>query len=187
MSASGEDTETPWLRSFRAGDRAVVEACYRTHFDRVLGAAKRVLGEVDAETVTHDVFYRLLSDPEMRASFRGGNLGAWLGVVAQRAAIDLVRRRQKEVGLDDIGGNQDMATSDPMRAVEEAEAQRLVERFKREVLPEKYRALFELRFLKQLSQREAARELGMLRTTLVYQEQSVRKLLEEFFLGGGSS
>lgn len=60
----------------------------------------------------------------------------------------------------------------------------LVERFQREVLPPKYRALFDARFLRQLPQREAARELGIERSTLAYQEQRVRELLESFFLDG---
>ena len=43
--------------------------------------------------------------------------------------------------------------------------------------------VFESRFIKQLPQREAAKELGMPRTTLVYQEQKIRALLQRFLLG----
>jgi RNA polymerase sigma-70 factor, ECF subfamily len=59
----------------------------------------------------------------------------------------------------------------------------LVERFRTEVLPEKLRPLFEARFIRQIPQRDAAEELGIPRSTLVYQEQQIRELLETFLLG----
>lgn len=175
-----------WLAAFRAGDRAILEACYRAHYTKVSAAAARVLRDVDAETVTHEVFFRLLSDAQMRASFRGGNIGGWLATIAQRAAIDMLRRLRREQGLpEDSGASLDgRDPSDEHRANDEVEAKMLVERFQREVLPAKYRALFDARFLRQLPQREAARELGIERSTLAYQEQRVRELLESFFLDG---
>jgi RNA polymerase sigma-70 factor (ECF subfamily) len=57
-----------------------------------------------------------------------------------------------------------------------------VERFRAEVVPARYRALFEVRFLGQLAQREAADKLGMSRSTLAYQEERVRDLLKAFLL-----
>src|SRR5688572_25996951 len=94
MSSNLEDSR--WLAAFHAGERWAIEACYREHVSRVLAAARRVLDEIDAETVTHEVFYRLLSNPKMRESFQGGNLGAWLTQVATRSAIDDLRRRRRE-------------------------------------------------------------------------------------------
>jgi RNA polymerase sigma-70 factor (ECF subfamily) len=57
-----------------------------------------------------------------------------------------------------------------------------VERFCREHLPAKWAKVFDARFLRQLPQREAARELGIQRSTLAYQEQQVRELLTAFLL-----
>ena len=51
-----------------------------------------------------------------------------------------------------------------------------------EILPEKYAPLFQVRFLEQLPQREAADKLGMSRSTLAYQEARVRELLTTFLL-----
>jgi RNA polymerase sigma-70 factor (ECF subfamily) len=172
--------EAKWLERFVAGDRAVIEQCYREHVGRVLSVAGRVLGSVDAETVTHEVFYRLLSDAELRASYRGGNLGAWLSQVASNAAIDNLRRRKREVSRD--ADPQNGSDVDEARFDEEVEAKMLIDRFRGERLPAKWRAVFEVRFLRQLPQRDAARELGMQRTTLVYQEQRIRELLEAFLL-----
>ncbi len=181
---SSEARGAPWLAAFHAGERATLEGCYREHVGAVLAAATRVLPTVDAETVTHDVFLRLLTDDGMRATFKGGNLGGWLSVVAQRAAIDLFRRRRKEVDLEEAGARLDEASiATPARDAEGAEASQLVERFVSSVLPEKYRTLFELRFIQQLSQRDAAAKLAMQRSTLAYQEQVIRRMLEDFLLG----
>ena len=60
----------------------------------------------------------------------------------------------------------------------------MIERFRREVLPAKWADVFEHRFLRQLSQAEAAELLGIGRTTLAYQETRVRRLLRRFLLKG---
>jgi RNA polymerase sigma-70 factor, ECF subfamily len=176
----GVPEEASWLERFHAGERTVIEQCYREHVGRVLVAAGRVLGSVDAETVTHELFYRLLSDAELRGSYRGGNLGAWLSQVASNAAIDSLRRRKREVGP--VAADQSAPVVDETRFDEEVEAKLLIERFCRERLPAKWHPVFEARFLRQLPQRDAARELRMPRTTLVYQEQRIRELLEAFLL-----
>jgi RNA polymerase sigma-70 factor (ECF subfamily) len=171
---------TPWLARFHAGERSVLAECYREHVARVLSTASRLLTVADAETVTHEVFLRILSDAEVREGFRGGNLGAWLSQIVHNASIDLLRRRRHEAGAPEDDRD---AEIDPARHDEEVEAKMLVERFKR-MLPAKWLPVFEARFLRQLPQREAAAELGMQRSTLAYQEQRVRELLEAFLLRG---
>ncbi len=170
-----------WLEAFHRGDRDVLESSYRRHVSAVVDEAAKLLRSADAETVAHEVFYRLLTEARMRASFDGSNLGAWLRVVARRAAIDLLRkRRHEEPPVDDeaLAG----VPPDPTRDDEERDAKRLIERFRAEVLPEKYRRLFEVRFLEQLAQREAAEKLGISRSTLAYQDERVRELLKAFLL-----
>ena len=49
----------------------------------------------------------------------------------------------------------------------------------------KWLRVFEVRFIQQLDQSEAARVLKISRTTLIYQEYRVRKLLNGYFLRGG--
>jgi RNA polymerase sigma-70 factor (ECF subfamily) len=130
---------------------------------------------VDGETVTHEVFYRLLTDPKMRESFRGGSLGAWLVQVATRAAIDDLRRRRREISADES------SRSAPEKD-DALEAKLTIARFRDERLPPELAPVFEARFLRQLSQRDAAREIGLPRSTLAYQEQKVRELLRAFLL-----
>ena len=199
MSATGDappSTSTSLsgerLAAFHAGDRSEIEACYREHVGRVLAAARRIVGSVDAETITHEVFYRLLSNAKMRESFQGGNLGAWLTQVVTRSAVDDLRRRKREVAHDEVpsGDASSSSASGPSSSTDTSQdhvdAKLLIDRFRRERLPPEWAAVFDARFIRQLPQREAALALGMPRTTLVYQEQKVRALLQRFLLGGES-
>jgi RNA polymerase sigma-70 factor (ECF subfamily) len=171
------------LEGFHSGDRRALERCYREHYSAVARAAASVLAPADAETVTHEVFHRLLSTPKMRESFKGGDLGAWLSRVAKNHALDFRRRYARETSLEegaaeapDVAANANDAQSDSLSAAI------VIERFKQTCLPPKWAAVFEARFLKQLGQREAALALGMHRTTLMYQEHRIRALLRTFVL-----
>ena len=64
------------------------------------------------------------------------------------------------------------------------DARLLIEQFRREHLPEEWAGVFELRFLQQLPQREAARRLSIQRTTLAYRELRIRRLLRRFLAEG---
>jgi RNA polymerase sigma-70 factor (ECF subfamily) len=182
-SGLGESSADRWLLDFHAGRRTVLEQCYRELYATVQRAVGRVLLGADQETVIHEVFYRLISREELRRSFRGGSLKAWIATVAYHQALEYVRRQQREQGAlaqaRDMG---EMEAGVVEEASAECEARMLVERFRRECLPEKWHAVFEARFLRQLPQREAAQELGIHRTTLAYQEMRIRGLLERFLL-----
>ena len=179
MTTSEIANDPAWLARFHTGERAILEQCYRDHFAKVLAAAARILAGVDAETVAQEVFFRLLSDEKTRQAFGGGNLGAWVAKVAANAAIDHHRRHRREVGQEPVDEASDLDTG---RLEDELDAKLLVERFRRERLPPKWSGVFEVRFLRQLPQREAALELGMQRSTLAYQESQIRALLSDFLL-----
>jgi RNA polymerase sigma-70 factor (ECF subfamily) len=179
--------ETPvgtgdWLARFHAGDARVLNACYRDHFDTVHRAATRVLAPVDAETIVHDVFLRLVSDAGVRRAFQGGSLAAWLHTLARNLAVDTLRKRQREQNALDRLADEPRWDEEPPAPEPGLDATHLLERFRQERLPAKWVPVFEARFLRQLSQREAATALGMRRTTLAYQELRVRQLLKKFLL-----
>ena len=175
-----------WLADFHAGRRRTLEECYKSHYADVARAAERVLGAADSETVTHEVFYRLLTDPEMRQSFRGGNVRAWLVQIAANRAIDVARRLRREEPEEESGVGEAADAALAPRFDDAVDAKLLVDRFVREALPPAWAGVFDARFMRQLPQREAASELGMPRTTLVYQEQRIRELLRRFLLDGGT-
>jgi RNA polymerase sigma-70 factor (ECF subfamily) len=171
-----------WLAAFHAGERSVLEACYREHFTRVERSVGEVLAGADRETVIHEVFLRLLSNATLRENFQGGSLAAWIGTVARNHAIDFARRAGRESPVDpDVVAHLVDATAP---AESDVDAKLLVERFRREVLPAALDSVFETRFLAGLSQREAAAKLGIRRTTLAYREIKVRSLLKRYLLGG---
>lgn len=184
-SAPAEGAEAAWLAQFHAGHRAALERCYRECYPSVDRAVGRVLSGADRESVVHEVFYRLLTREELRRSFRGGSLQAWLATQAVHLALDHVRRQQRERGvLASVHAEAQQvpaAAEDAPEAWAEAQqARALIERFQRELLPQRWAPVFEARFLRQLSQREAAQALGMRRTTLAYQELRIRALLHRF-------
>lgn len=168
-----------WLASFHAGKRPVLEEFYREHYPIVDRAVAQVLHGADRETVVHEVFFRILSSAELRQRLRGGSASAWIGAVARNHAIDYRRRRGREI-LEADASNR-IEGQEP--AVDGAAGARLLlERFCQEVLPEKWKGVFEACFVAQMSQRQAAQRLGMSRTTLLYQQHRVRALLKRFLL-----
>jgi RNA polymerase sigma-70 factor, ECF subfamily len=174
---------------FHSGDRVVLEQCYRDHCPGVMRTVGRLLTGADAETVTHEVFYRLLSSSKLRENFQGGNFDAWLTLVATNSARDHLRRiRREQPELDaDTAASSHTSDPPPPNLTDEIEAKLLIDRFRKERLPPEWANVFEARFLRQLPQRQAAESLGMHRTTLVYQEQRIRALLRDFLLRGEPS
>jgi RNA polymerase sigma-70 factor (ECF subfamily) len=179
-AAEVREAPASWLARFHAGDRAVLDEVYRAQVDAVHRSAGGVLGGADLETVVHEVFFKVMTNADLRRAFQGGDLAAWLVVIARHHAIDYVRRRNREqpAGLDVAG-----AADAPHAAVaSRAEAALLIQKFCAEVLPSKWRPVFEARFVEHLTQTEAAAALRMQRTTLVYQELRIRRLLHTFLL-----
>ncbi|MDX2022052.1 MAG: sigma-70 family RNA polymerase sigma factor [Deltaproteobacteria bacterium] len=175
-----------WLERFHAGDRRLLTQLYYEHHAAVTFAVGRILPSVDRETVVHDVFLRLLSDVDFRRSFGGGAIGAWLRVVARNQAIDYARHQAYELPCGMVPerpqGDAQLEIEDGQHA--DVDAAALIRQFERDVLPAKWRAVFKLRFLEQLDQSEASRRLNMNRTTLIYQEHRIRRLLTRFVLKG---
>lgn len=176
--ASPEDAD--WLAAFHEGTHEAMRRCYADSFAAVERAVGSVLSGADRETVVHEVFYRVIADGALRATFRGGSLRAWMATVGRNAAIDYWRRRRREVPSGTAGDLLEDA-EDGSRFDARVEARLVVERF-REMLPAKWRGVFETRFVAQLDQSEAARVLGIHRTTLLYREMRVRALLRKFVL-----
>jgi RNA polymerase sigma-70 factor (ECF subfamily) len=175
------DPADDWLARFHAGDRGVLERVYADHFAVVEAAIASLLEDVDRETVIHDVFASLLARAEVRESFRGGSLVAWLCQIAKNRAIDLLRRREREARA--IARLSDAVPEPPIGEDVRVEARRALAAFRAE-LPPAWLAVFDACFVRQLSQREAGRELGLARTTLAYRSIQIRRRLRAFILEG---
>jgi RNA polymerase sigma-70 factor (ECF subfamily) len=177
---AAEPEDSAWLEAFRRGDRDVIEACYRRYYPVVEAAIGSILGIADRETVIHEVFFRLLSEQEMRQSFTGPSLGAWLSAIARNRAVDLARRSRREAL---VPSPLDVAPEVPDPASHEDHVMRLLlDRFRREHLTPEWAPVFEARFIRQMTQREAAHHIGITRTTLAYRELQLRRKLKAFML-----
>jgi RNA polymerase sigma-70 factor (ECF subfamily) len=175
-----EETEGSWLDAFHRGERDTLARCDREHFATVERAVGALLSGPDRETIVHDVFCELLANAELRRSFGGGSLAAWLGTIARHRAIDHLRRRDREPLLLS-GAIPIEAAGEPWN--EEVEAAMLIDRFRKERLPPEWQGTFEALFIQQMSQREAAAAIGVGRTTLAYRELRIRSLLKRFLFG----
>ena len=164
---------------FHAGERDFIGLLYRETYETVDATVGRVLRGADRDTVVHDLYFRLLSKPELRRNFSGGSMRSWLATLAHNLAVDFWRRHRRETNLED---RDTPPLVDPVsRLMEErAELNLFVERFRRDGLPEELWPLFQARFVERLDQRETARRLGMPRTTLAYRELRVRRFLRAF-------
>jgi RNA polymerase sigma-70 factor (ECF subfamily) len=164
---------------FHAGERDFLGYLYRETYEAVDASVGRVLRGADRDTVVHDLYLRLLSKPELRKNFTGGSMHAWLATLAYNLAVDFWRHHRRETSLED---RDTPPLVDPMsrRLEERVELNLFVERFRRDGLPEELWPLFQARFIERLDQREAARRLGMHRTTLAYRELRARRYLRTF-------
>jgi RNA polymerase sigma-70 factor (ECF subfamily) len=178
VTAARRDADE-WLRAFHAGGRAAMTSLYHDHFATVASAVGRVLSGADKETVIHEVFFKLIASQDQRRRFQGGSFGAWIATVAHHQAIDHLRRRNRELAMppEELGDHLGAAPG-PSDA---AAARVLIERF-RDGLPAKWRPVFDRCFLGQRSQRDAAAELGLSRTTLAYQHLQIRMRLRKFLV-----
>ncbi|MEZ4270480.1 MAG: sigma-70 family RNA polymerase sigma factor [Myxococcota bacterium] len=172
-----------WMVRFKAGDVEVLSEVYREHFAILHQTVSYWVSGADADNVVHDVFYKLISRQEVREGYRGGALGAWLKSMAKNQAIDYLRRYRREhlTNPEDTIRLADRNGVDPgSRAREDVLLETLIKRFRFEVLPPKWAPVFDARFLRELSQHEAAAYLSMRRTTLAYQEIRIRRLFKSF-------
>jgi RNA polymerase sigma-70 factor (ECF subfamily) len=80
-----------------AGDDEALAEVWQRHAPLVFGLARRLTGDSStAEDVTQEVFVALWQQPE-RFDAQRGSLRAYLGVHAQRRAVDALRREGRRV------------------------------------------------------------------------------------------
>jgi RNA polymerase sigma-70 factor (ECF subfamily) len=153
-----------------------MEACYRENLATVDDAVGAILSGADRDTVVHEVFYKLLTRPELRNSFSGSSFSAWLRAVARHHAIDVARRRGREVPCPTVTNEQHHgAVSSPEETLA---ARQTIEKL-RVSLPPRFRLVFDTRYIQQQTQRQAADTLGMQRTTLGKLERRLRRRIGE--------
>ena len=160
--------EEQLLEALRRGDEAAFAAVFEAHSDRVYRVAVGLLrDEVEADCVVQETFLSLI---EHLGQFEGrSRLGTWLYRVSYNRAIDRLRRRQPQLPLASVDGEQEegplpanLSTWRPGPEAWLTAAELQVELDRAIVtLPEKYRTVFTLRELEGLSTAETAEVTGM--------------------------
>jgi RNA polymerase sigma-70 factor (ECF subfamily) len=149
------------VKSLRAvpEPRGELETLYRQHHELVFRAAHRVTGSaVDAEDVLQTVFLRLVKS---QGSWDiSQNPAAYLARAAINAALDLVRKRGRVVGLDDLNQEpRESGARNPEAQQGDRELQKLIRQAVSR-LGATAAEMFVLRYYEGHDNREIARIMG---------------------------
>jgi RNA polymerase sigma-70 factor (ECF subfamily) len=186
-----------WLAAFRAGDHRALERVYRAHVNEVAQLLRRGFSfqnregtyrfrgyrsEFDLENALQEVFLRAFSE-RARLAYDGLRpYGAYLVAIARNVVIDEFRRLAKDA--ETFAAEHEEHLPAPAPDLEAEELGRLLVRTL-EGLEPRERELYEIRFARGLSQRDAARALGLTRIQVRRRENHLKRRLLEVLRGGG--
>ena len=176
------------LRSFRDGTRAALEEVYWAYVDRVEHVLR--MGFVVAATGTHvpgagqdhaeradllqEVFARAFA-PAARLAYDGiRDYAPYLDTIARNLLVDRARKRGREIPALDVEQAAAPSPADTDDAPwADSQTMALVARYL-EGLPEDLKVVHEARYVRCLSQRDAATALGISRQNLRTLEDRLR-------------
>jgi RNA polymerase sigma-70 factor, ECF subfamily len=184
----GGPSDVQLVRAYRAGDIHAFEELHRRYVGSIYRLVRRKLGDaLLAEDIAQETFLKALRMMDrVDESF---NFGGWVHTVARNLCFDELRRRQRDLRVDDgddeegglLAGLPSTSRSfDPVSVQESNEVRRQVWTVAQR-LPEKYRLVLTLRELQGLSYRRIAVILKMSESaveTLLYRARL--RFKEEF-------
>ena len=156
VNASGDVSDEQLMASSLRGSMQAFEELYYRYAHHILGFTYRLLRHYqDAESITQEVFLRLLRDSAGYDPSR--RFSTWIYTIARNLCLDALRRRRP----DAIGDGEQFTAREPDPAAEADDhetAQRL--RAAIDALPPFCREVVQLRVFERLSYREIADVLG---------------------------
>jgi len=184
----GGPSDVELVRAYRGGDIHAFEELHRRYVGSIYRLVRRKLGDaLLAEDIAQETFLKALRMMDrVDDSF---NFGGWVHTVARNLCFDELRRRQRDLRVDDgddeegglLAGLPSTSKSfDPVLVQESNEVRRQVWTVAQR-LPEKYRLVLTLRELQGLSYRRIAVILKMSESaveTLLYRARL--RFKEEF-------
>lgn len=143
-----------------SGDRAALRGIYVRHSTRLFGIAMAILRDrTEAADAVQDAFVKLWRRAGQFDAQRG-EAGVWLGAIVRHAALDIARRRGREIPSDDPDlGDQPVAADALERLAAAQEGARL--RACLAQLEPKNRESIVLAFVHGLSHPEVAERMAM--------------------------
>ncbi len=174
---SDADSDETLMARVRAGDREAFRILVTRHVDRIVGLARRMLGNAEAEDIAQEVFLKVWT---RRAQWRpaGGAFRTWLYRVALNQCIDRTRKRVP-VPLDEAPEVPDQADG-PLEVCDAREtAARL--RAALQMIPERQRIAITLYYHEDLTAAQVATimslKLNAVESLLKRGRQNLRALL----------
>jgi RNA polymerase sigma factor (sigma-70 family) len=145
-------------RDFATGDPNAVRAVFRSYGKLVYAVAYKVLGDAPlAEEATQQTFVQAWKSATTYDPSRA--LGAWLTIIARRAAIDVYRRERRHRDMSEID------LTDPALAITPPSAEQISDvwevRQALDSLPAQERELLRLQHYADLTHTEIASELAI--------------------------
>lgn len=152
-------------------DRERFTRLYKANHQQMYRLAAQILGPGPrAEDAVHDAFVKLIRHFNRLSGTPEERLSSWLAVVVKNAALDILRREQRETELD-------AGDWEPAIPADEGGFHALVALIRG--LPEDYRRVLELRFVAEWSLAEIAQELDLTEGAVKTRIFRGRKLLIE--------
>ncbi len=169
----------------RAGELAACEQVMRRYNPRLYRIARSVvLDDHLAEDVLQESYLRAFTRID---SFRAGNFAAWLGRIVLNEARMQLRRRRRETCVDDIENTLESVDArttimdnrnEPFHAAANTELSSHLEQAI-DALPERFRSVFVLRSVQQLSIAETARTLSLPEATVKTRLHRARSMIRD--------
>jgi len=151
------------------GERRQFAALYEQYHDRMERIALHMLGNPhDAEDAVQNAFCQIIRHFDKLDEIPCEKRVFWIISIVQNEARMILRKRRRTVPLEDWDGPEEADVSN---------YQELVELFRH--LPETYRAVMEMKFLLDCSDREIARRLGISETAVSTRVNRGRALLKK--------
>ena len=174
LSADPSQAERETIAACRRGDLDAFERVFRDHWQRLLGVARRMLGEPDdAEDAVQTTFIRL---HRSIGRYRGeAALGTWLMRILINVCHDMLRARKRRLDLRPAGPAEPPPSPGPDLRLQLEEA--ILS------LPERMRACFVLFAVEGFPQKEIAEMLqireGTVKAQIFQAKERLRAVLTD--------
>jgi RNA polymerase sigma-70 factor, ECF subfamily len=152
------DPDEELVRRVGAGDKRAASEIVRRHLPRMVGLARRMLGDpAEAEDVAQEVFLRVWKHA---AGWKPGQakFETWMHRVAMNLCLDRLRRRGRQGG--EVSPETPDARASATRALDDRQRRERVREALQD-LPERQRAALVLCYYQERSNIEAAEVLGV--------------------------
>ena len=157
-------------------ERASFEALYLRYRSLMLSVARKFLSEPqDAEDAVHQAFLSILKNFNKISTIDCPETRAFVVIIVERKALDILRARQKTVPLEEMEHGVEIPLPGD-NGLADALAK----------LPARYRQVLLLRFSYGYTTRELAKEFGMTQSTVQKLVWRAKEALEKLYEKGGA-